>query len=142
MIKFYSKTGDYGCFSNFYTCTFTYASVRYKSAEHAFQSKKFAGTKYEKKVREAGSPMIAANLGRNRSFPLRRDWESVKDNIMREIIFAKFSQNSDLKQILLSTGSEKIVENTTDDYYWGCGESGGGKNMLGIILMETREKLK
>ena len=36
---------------------------------------------------------------------------------------------------------EEIIENTDIDYYWGCGKDGSGKNMLGIILMEIREKL-
>ncbi len=35
-----------------------------------------------------------------------------------------------------------IVEKTTRDYYWGCGTEGTGKNTLGIILMEVREKLR
>lgn len=44
--------------------------------------------------------------------------------------------------ILLSTGNEEIIEKTTKDYYWGCGEDGTGKNMLGKILMETRDVLR
>lgn len=34
-----------------------------------------------------------------------------------------------------------ITMQTTNDYYWGCGKDGFGKNMLGIILMEVREEL-
>lgn len=61
---------------------------------------------------------------------------------MRKAVYAKFSQNIELKNILLDTDSEYIVENTSNDYYWGCGTNGSGKNMLGIILMEIRDKLK
>lgn len=43
---------------------------------------------------------------------------------------------------MLRTDSEIIVENTSSDYYWGCGTMGSGKNMLGIILMEIRDMLK
>lgn len=32
---------------------------------------------------------------------------------------------------------QEIIEKTTKDYYWGCGEEGTGK-----ILMETREILR
>ena len=60
---------------------------------------------------------------------------------MRKAVFEKFSQNEDIKKILLSTGDEELIENTSDDYYWGCGTKGTGKNMLGKILMEVREKL-
>lgn len=80
-------------------------------------------------------------MGRNRELPLRVDWEQVKDDIMRKAVLAKFTQNKEIKNVLLSTGKETIVENTSNDYYWGCGKDGSGKNMLGIILMEVREKL-
>lgn len=59
--------------------------------------------------------------------PLREDWEQVKDDIMRKAVYAKFFQNSELKNILLKTGLEYIVENTSKDYYWGCGANGSGK---------------
>lgn len=61
---------------------------------------------------------------------------------MRKAVYAKFSQNNELKDILLKTSSEDIIENTSNDYYWGCGTNGSGTNMLGIILMEIRDKLK
>jgi ribA/ribD-fused uncharacterized protein len=86
--------------------------------------------------------MIAARMGRDRKRPLRRDWESVKVQIMREAVLAKFSQHEELTQILLSTGEAKIVEHTENDSYWGDGGDGGGKNMLGIILMEVRRELR
>jgi len=87
------------------------------------------------------NPMMAADLGRDRTLPLRKDWEDVKDDIMRKAVFEKFLQNKELQKILIQTGVQEIIERTTSDYYWGCGTNGGGKNMLGQILMETREKL-
>ncbi len=33
--------------------------------------------------------MIAARLGRSRKVPLRRDWESIKDSVMRKAVLAK-----------------------------------------------------
>lgn len=106
-------------------------------SEHYFQAKKFIGTEYEDQVRMVSTPMEAANMGRHRSKPLRKDWEEVKDDIMRKAVFEKFKANNDAKKILLSTGDEEIIEKTTKDYYWGCGEDGTGKNMLGKILMKT-----
>jgi ribA/ribD-fused uncharacterized protein len=86
--------------------------------------------------------MEAANMGRDRSRPLRKDWEEVKDDIMRRAVLEKFKSHNDIKIILLSTGDEEIIEKTIKDYYWGCGEGGTGENMLGKILMETRENLR
>jgi hypothetical protein len=100
------------------------------------------GTEHEDAIREAKSPMIAARMGRDRRKPLRRDWEAVKDDIMREAVRAKFTQHAGLQAILLSTGHAEIVEHTTNDSYWGDGGDGSGKNMLGRILMEAREELR
>jgi N-glycosidase YbiA len=111
------------------------------TAEHYFQAKKFEGTEHEEEIRNAKRPNDAAKMGRQRSRPLRKDWESVKDDVMREAVLAKFRAHPELKALLLSTGDQPIVENAPGDYYWGCGADGTGKNMLGQILVETREKL-
>ncbi len=34
-----------------------------------------------------------------------------------------------------------LTENSPYDYFWGIGNDGTGKNLLGKILMETREVL-
>jgi ribA/ribD-fused uncharacterized protein len=91
---------------------------------------------------EMPSPMQAAKAGRSRARPLRPDWEDVKDDIMRRAVMAKFEAHTDIRDILLGTGDEDLIENTTTDHYWGCGSTGTGKNMLGIILMETRTILR
>jgi ribA/ribD-fused uncharacterized protein len=81
-------------------------------------------------------------MGRERSRPLRSDWEQVKDDVMRAAVLQKFLTHQDIQQTLLGTGDEELVEATTNDYYWGCGTNGTGKNMLGKILMEVRAELR
>ncbi len=142
VINFYSTTGEYGCFSNFSRHRLFLKEKMWKTSEHYFQAQKFAGTEFEEKVRLAPTPMESANLGRNRKFPLRKDWETVKDDIMREALRAKFTQNDELKKILLETGDAELVEHTANDSYWGDGGDGHGRNMLGQLLMELREQLK
>jgi ribA/ribD-fused uncharacterized protein len=141
-ILFYSTHGDYGQFSNFAAYPLVYKGHKFKTSEHAFQAMKFEGTSYMKKVMEAKSPKEAAELGRNRRAPLRRDWESVKYGIMKDIVLAKFMQHDDLKALLLSTGDEKIYEHTDKDKIWADGGDGSGKNWLGLILMEVRAFLR
>lgn len=140
-IYFYRINDKYGCFSNFAHYSFELDGKKWMTSEHYFQAQKFYGTEYEEIIRLLDNPMKAAEMGRNRDLPLREDWEQIKDNIMRKAVWAKFTQNIDIKDILISTGRETIIEKTTNDYYWGCGKDGSGKNMLGIILMEVREKL-
>ena len=141
-IYFYKTNEKYGCFSNFAHYGFELDEKWWMTSEHYFQAQKFYGTEYVEIIRLLDNPMKAAKMGRNRNLPLREDWEEVKDDVMRKAVYAKFSQNIELKNILLDKDSEYIVENTSNDYYWGCGTNGSGKNMLGIILMEIRDKLK
>jgi ribA/ribD-fused uncharacterized protein len=142
VINFYLPSGEYGCFSNFSRHHIFLKDKVWKTSEHYFQAQKFEGTKFEEQVRLAPTPKEAANLGRNRKFPFRKDWEEVKDDIMREALQAKFTQNKDLKRILLETGNAELVEHTANDNYWGDGGDGSGRNILGKLLMEVREELK
>lgn len=74
--------------------------------------------------------------------PLRKDWESVKVNVMRYAVLSKFWENEDIREKLLDTGDAVLVEHTDRDSYWGDGGNGSGRNMLGRILMEVRTVLK
>ncbi len=140
-IFFYKINEEYGCFSNFSHYGFELDGKWWMTSEHYFQAQKFRGTEYEEIIRLLDNPMKVAEMGRNRNLPLRLDWEQVKDDIMRKAVLAKFAQNESIKEVLLSTKKETIVENAPNDYYWGCGKDGTGKNKLGIILMEVREIL-
>lgn len=141
-IYFYSTIDKFGAFSNFSRHGFQLKGKYWPTSEHYFQAQKFAGSKFEDWVRKSNTPKIAANRGRDRKKPLRRDWEKVKDNIMFEAVLRKFETHSEIAELLLSTGDEKIVENAVSDYYWGCGANGSGKNKLGQILMRVRKILR
>lgn len=141
-IYFYRVNDPYGIFSNFYKCGFTIDSIYWPTVEHYFQAQKFHDEALKEKIRNFSSPMDAAREGRNRNHHLRSDWENVKDDIMRLAVLEKFKQNESAKTVLLSSGDLPIVEHTINDSYWADGGNGSGKNMLGLILMETRELLK
>ena len=140
-ILFYRTTGRYGCFSNFSPHGFTLDGRDWPTSEHYFQAQKFAHTSHAEDVRLAPRPAQAAAIGRERSRPLRPDWEEIKDDVMRRAVLCKFQQHADIRAILLGTGEAEIIENSPRDAYWGCGADGKGKNRLGLILMETRELL-
>ena len=141
-IYFYKINEAYGCFSNFSHYGFELDGKWWMTSEHYFQAQKFHNTKYEEMVRLLDNPMKAAEMGRDRSLPLRKDWEEVKDAVMEKAVMEKFKQNKEIREVLLSTDKESIVEKTTDDYYWGCGKDGSGQNKLGKTLMRGREKLR
>ena len=141
-INFYSVSDAFGQFSNFAPFPINVDGERWPTSEHYFQAQKFEDESYRQTIRKTKSPMQAARLGRDRKQKLRRDWESVKVGIMRNAVMAKFTQHAELHSLLLSTGEAKIVEHTENDDYWGDGGDGSGKNMLGRILMEVRDKLR
>lgn len=142
IIHFYSVSGDFGYLSNFAPYPVNLKGKTWPTSEHYFQAQKFAGTEHEREIRMAKTPKRAAQLGRDRGKPLRRDWERVKDSVMRDAVLAKFEQHPDIRQQLIATGEATLVEHTANDDYWGDGGDGHGKNMLGRILMEVREQLK
>lgn len=70
-IRFYKVNDEYGCFSNFSRHGFELDGKYWMTSEHYFQAKKFIGIEYEEQVRMSSTPMEAANMGRDRSKPLK-----------------------------------------------------------------------
>ena len=129
--------GDYFFLSNYYPCQVTYSDLTYRNSEAAFHAQKDLNRSREFTDL---NPAEAKKLGR--SVHLRPDWEQVKDQIMRDILYSKFSQNKELKEKLLQTKDALLIEdNFWHDTYWGvC--NGEGENKLGQLLMQVREQLK
>jgi N-glycosidase YbiA len=142
-IYFYSKTTAYFELSNFSPHGFQLDGAYWQTVEHYFQAQKFpAQPAYQDKIRQARSPKDAKALGRSRKVPVRPDWEEVKDEVMRRALRAKFLAHPELTAMLLETEARELIENAPSDYYWGCGQTGTGKNRLGCLLMELRAALK
>lgn len=142
VIKFYSTADQWGEFSNFAHFEIRIDGKTWTTTERYFQAQKFpSDPQYQEKIRKANTPMIAARMGRDRKYPLRKDWESVKDQVMYKALQAKFTQHESLKELLLSTGDAKLIEHTANDNYWADGGDGKGKNKLGLLLMRLRNEL-
>lgn len=133
--------GEYAFLCNFYKVNvpFEYNGVTYNTSEAAFQAAKYNGHNAEMvhTVFARCTPDESKKLGR--AIKLRKDWEEVKDNIMFDVVKAKFDADPELKQKLLDTGDMELIEgNTWGDTYWGvC--NGQGQNRLGTTLMQLRE---
>ncbi|NJN24313.1 MAG: NADAR family protein [Acaryochloridaceae cyanobacterium RL_2_7] len=145
-IYFYKVQEQYGCFSNFSPHSIVMGAVQWPTSEHYYQAQKFIGTEDEavicEQIRPCPSPEQAAALGRDRIRVIRPDWDQTKDQVMYEAVKTKFSSHPEICSVLLATGSEEIVEDSPNDYYWGCGADKTGENHLGKILMRVREELR
>lgn len=130
--------GYYSYLSNFFNVAVEFDGLCYDNSEAAFQAQKVRN-KEDRKRFVGLNPSQAKALGRR--VKLRGDWEDVKDRVMYEICYAKFTQNKELLEKLLETRGEYLEEgNTWNDTYWGTCD-GVGKNKLGKILMYLRDEL-
>lgn len=141
-ILFYGPHEENAYLSNWYPAALFLKGKIWSSSEHYYQAQKVAGTSFEEICRRQESPRLAFELSRRPDFPVRADWDVIKVNVMQEAVSAKFHQNPDLLEKLLSTGELEIIENSPIDYFWGIGEDGSGKNTLGKILMDLRNLLR
>jgi len=132
-------SGKYRFLSNFWPAEVMWGKEKYPTVEHAYQAQKSLDFEEREKIRKASTPGQAKRLGKEVAF--RKDWGSVRKGIMELLLKRKFSI-PDLREKLLQTEDEELIEgNNWGDTFWGvCG--GEGKNYLGKLLMGVRALLK
>jgi ribA/ribD-fused uncharacterized protein len=130
--------GEYRWLSNYHVCEVEYDGRLFTSSEAAYHSAKNEDS-YIKEQLQKLSPLESKQFGSK--IRLRKDWESLKREVMYDCLKSKFTRNKDLSAKLLETGSKYLEEtNYWDDTYWGvC--NGKGKNMLGELLMKIRNEI-
>ena len=143
-IRFYNRDEPYYEFTNFYPAPIDLDGKTWPTTEHYFQAQKFIGTSYPEVIRNFDRPRQAFDLSRNPTVSRwrRNDWEEIKIAIMKKALLAKFTQHKRLRQMLLNTGDNMLIEHTPYDKFWGDGGDGSGQNHLGLLLMEIRHDLK
>jgi predicted NAD-dependent protein-ADP-ribosyltransferase YbiA (DUF1768 family) len=63
----------------------------------------------EDTIRLCKTAKEAGRRGRDKSAPVRKDWDKVRDTVMYEGLMAKFKQHAGPRRVLRSTGSAPIV---------------------------------
>lgn len=134
-----SFSGEHRFLSNFYPAEVHLGGLPYPTVEHAYQAAKTTNPEEREIIRTSPGPAMAKKLGRH--VDVRPDWETIKLEVMAELIVEKFENHPDLASKLVSTGSAELVEgNWWGDTYWGVCR-GKGQNNLGKLLMATRKQL-
>lgn len=141
------------CFSQWYDCNFEVDGIPYHTTEQYMMASKarlFGDDAVFQEIMAAYHPHDYKKLGRKvRNFEPTL-WDARKYNIVVEGNIAKFCQNPELKEFLLSTGEAIIVEASPYDKIWGIGmdkdqamkasvNQWQGENLLGCALMEVRD---
>ena len=131
--------GEYRWFSNFYPAPVTFEGRTYPSSEAAYHASKYPPEKRDAFL--ALDPDSAKKLSRTWGVD-QAAWDLKKEAVMRGILWAKFSQNPELRAKLLATGDRYLEEtNWWGDKEWGTFK-GEGKNLLGKLMMEARAKFR
>jgi ribA/ribD-fused uncharacterized protein len=122
--------------------------VDIRTTEALYQACRFPHMpKVQKLILDQRSPMTAKMRSKPYRKESRGDWDAVRVPIMKWCLRVKLAQNwMAFGDILLATGDHPIVEESRKDDYWGAKtvDDGtlSGKNVLGRLLMELREKFK
>ena len=157
MIGFFHENEAYGCFSNWYPAEFDYAGRHFANSEQFMMYHKvLMFHKYDlaDQIMNTSDPAKCKKIA-GQKFPEFDSalWEKTCWTIVKRGVKAKFSQNEDIRKMLLSTGNTLLAECSPYDRKWGIGidisdpdrlvvAKWKGKNLLGRILMEVREELR
>jgi predicted NAD-dependent protein-ADP-ribosyltransferase YbiA (DUF1768 family) len=143
IILFYNnQIPDNYWLSNFFPCSLIYNNNTFTNSDSLFQSLKFEHipnfhTKFTNL--DAGESFKVARFNKVRCI---NGWISDGLNVdaMAKTLNIKFSQNSNLGDQLVETGSAYLLEHCPPrrDVFWADNGNGTGKNMLGQLLMKQR----
>ncbi len=138
-INFY--THPYYALDNFSAHAIEYEGKLYPTSEHAYQAAKISDESAREEIRSARSPLEAKHLANEvyRHFRIHRD-EAAKIALMEDILRAKFAQHAEVQDALKRSGTEKIVEDSPTDYFWGEGADGTGRDELGKLWIKIRSE--
>ncbi len=149
-VFFYEQ--DYYVLSNFSSFKVRWRHLDFDTSEHAYHYAKFMGWDHKpinSHAQQAAYAILAARSA-HEAFKIAEinkihrhsDWDSMKRDVMKDILIAKVSQHEYVRRKLLETGDRQLIENSHRDNIWGWGPNRDGQNLLGKLWMEIRAELR
>lgn len=156
VICFHNPNERNGYLSNWYKSTFEVDGVKFTSMEQCMMYGKamlFNDVTTAKKIMNTQDVARIKALGREVKHFNEQEWNKHKECIVLNGLYAKFTQNEELKKKLLDTGDNLLAECAVKDRIWGIGLSmtdsnrlqpdrWRGQNLLGRALMEVRFRIR
>mgnify|MGYP004001613247 CR=1 FL=1 len=159
MSKFLGFWGPHqknGFMCQWYDSIFNVNGVKYSCCEQYMMAKKaelFNDEKIRIQIVNTHNPKTVQRLGRKVKNFNETIWKNKRFGIVCDGNYAKFSQNKDLKTLLMGTGQKTLVEGSPYDLIWGIGlkvsdpnfsnpSKWRGQNLLGKAIMQVRDKLR
>ena len=155
IICFHNPNEENGYLSNWYSSCFSQDDISFSSMEQFMMYQKavcFNDLKIATQILETEDVSRIKELGRLVTGYDDNYWGGIRQIVVYKGLLAKFSQNTDLKELLLKTGDAVLAECAVKDRIWGIGLSmrdpdrfdrskWKGQNLLGYTLMMVRESL-
>lgn len=155
VICFHNSEEENGYLSNWYLSDFTINNIKFTSMEQYMMYSKallFNDRDIANEILKTDDVAAIKALGRQVSGYVESDWSGLRQLVIYEGLYAKFSQNEVLKKQLLDTKDVTLAECAVKDTIWGIGLSmkdegrfnkykWKGQNLLGYSLMAVREKI-
>ena len=152
MVFFWNDDEENGYFSNWYQKPFVIDDFKYLHVEQymmAQKAKLFHDSERYTAILRASKPWECKDLGKQVKPFDSAAWDAVKYDVVKTGNRAKYEQNPELMNRLLSTGDAILAEASPKDMIWGIGMDAAtaaetdpaewpGQNLLGKILMELR----
>lgn len=144
------------CFSQWWRSDFEVDGVRYVTAEQFMMAEKarlFGDDETLRAILAEVEPSKVKALGRQVRGYDDAKWEAARFDAVTRGSLAKFSAMAALRDFLLQTGGDVLVEAAPRDQVWGIGLGRAnplvaeptkwrGRNLLGFALMRAREALR
>ena len=145
----------HGWMGNMAPYSVEYGGKQWPRTEHLFQVLRFNDDNAKEQIRRIANPLIAKRKAKGiaKAHPEKVAVLPMSEQDlanMEMVLRLKLEQHPDLKQVLLDTGNETIIEDCTNrprgsGKFWGAALEDGkwqGKNMLGKLWMRLRKELK
>lgn len=156
IICFHNPDEDNGYLSNWWMSEFRVDGIKFTSAEQYMmwgKAKLFGDAETQDKILAVSDVAKIKALGREVKGFDDEVWTANREQIVYKGLKAKFRDNQELKEKLLSTGDAILAECAVHDRVWGIGlsmrdpnrfdmDKWRGLNLLGKLLMQVRDEMK
>lgn len=156
VVCFHSPGEPNDYLSNWYYSDFIVDGVKFNSIEQYMMYSKamvFGDTGRAQQIMNTRDFSLMKQLGRQVRGYNDAHWSSIRYEVVKAGVLAKFVQNPGLAEKLLNTGNRLLAECAARDLVWGIGygmtapkrldpSCWRGQNLLGKALMEVREFIR